>query len=621
MTVQDTQPARAVSDEQELYGIVFEPGTFVFRQGDPGDTMYLVQSGAIEYSYKRGNLETVLDILEKGDFVGEKALFGQSQRPGTAKVIRRSRLLPLTRASLLARIRHDPGVALHLLRGIVLRSHLAARQVQQAIEGDDVLRQALAQRNEERLRSAENTALNQAEPVPEQKEGVSGDVSTLELAEIWGIEGQVIDFDPGQSIFLEGDRGAAMYVVLSGSVEIRSSIFEYRIHPGEFFGETAMCTDQPQPGSATAVGHTRVMPVDRQAFVEQIQERPELALFCLQALSVRIQRLSAGVGSLIEPAGAARQAWRPLLGKQERIKLAMVSLSTCAGCSAVFLDQEGLDQVLEVADLVYCPMLVDQDQIPEADVTLIEGVVRLQEDVEMLREARLKSRVVIAWGTCACYGGIPAHANRYELEDLIQETYGQTYDAYAYYLSGAGGIRQATYQGEGIALLRKAYKLDDFVRVDYYVPGCPPVPELLFQVHWELTGQRLKGAKPLVCAECSRKPAKTAVTALDAFPRQDEQGTCFHSLGVLCLGFSTRGGCGAVCTRNGLPCWGCRGPAKVALKKMANGDSFEEAVIDRLIRRCGLEQEQLRSAVKHVRGQGHALFDFEQNSSSQSRIR
>jgi F420-non-reducing hydrogenase small subunit len=607
---------------EDLYGIVFEPGAFVFRQGDPGDTMYLVQSGAIEYSYKRGDLETVLDVLEEGDFVGEKALFGQSRRPGTAKVIRRSRLLPLTRASLLERIRHDPGVALHLLKGVVLRSQLAARQVQQAIESDEVLRRALAQRNEERVCSAKISALERVEPVPEQEEGVRGDVSVLEVAEIWGIEGEAIDLDPGQNIFLEGDRGDSMYIVLSGSVEIRSSIFDYRMHPGEFFGETAMLADQPQPGSATAVGHTRVMPIERQAFVEQIRERPELALFCLQALSVRIQALSAGIGSLMESADAVQRDWRLLVGKRERIRLAMVSLSTCAGCSAVFLDQEGLDRVLEVADLAYCPMLVDQDQIPEADVALIEGVVRLEEDVDVLREARRKSQVVIAWGTCACYGGIPAHANRYELEDLIQETYGQTYDAYAYYLSGAGGIERATYQEEGIAVLRKAYKLDGFVRVDYYVPGCPPTAEHLLQLYDELTGRSLMGSKPLVCAECSRRPAKRAVTSLEAFPRVGEEGTCFHSLGVLCMGFFTKGGCGAVCTRNGLPCWGCRGPAKTTAKTMADGDSYEEVVIGRLVRRCRIEARELKPAVKRLRRQGHGLFDFDQGFlSSLSRTR
>jgi F420-non-reducing hydrogenase small subunit len=311
-----------------------------------------------------------------------------------------------------------------------------------------------------------------------------------------------------------------------------------------------------------------------------------------------------------------------LLAGQERIRLAMISLSTCAGCSAVFLDQEGLARVLELADLVYCPMLVDRDHIPEADVALIEGVVRLEEDAEVLREARAKSQIVIAWGTCACYGGIPAHANRYELEDLIQETYGHTYDTYAYYLSGAGGVEQATYQEEGIGLLRKAYALDDFVRVDYYVPGCPPLPELLLQLHAEVTGQDLKGAKPIVCSECGRRPTKTAVTSLEAFPRADDRTTCFHSQGVLCAGLLTKGGCGAICTRNGLPCWGCRGPAKTALRPMADGESFEEVVISRLARRCRLDEAKLKPFVKLLRKQGHSLFDFEQNFlSSLARIR
>jgi F420-non-reducing hydrogenase small subunit len=337
----------------------------------------------------------------------------------------------------------------------------------------------------------------------------------------------------------------------------------------------------------------------------------------LQALSTRLQTIGAILADPRASINAVRKNWRPMLRQQERIKMAMVSLSTCAGCPAVFLDQAGLAQVLQIADIAYCPMLIDQEHMPEVDVALIDGVVRLKEDEEKLEEARMKSHMLIAWGTCACYGGIPAHANRYELEDLVQETYGHTSDAYAYYLSGDRGVRHQTYQEEGIALLRKAFKLDDFVRVDYYVPGCPPVPEILLQLHGELTGQSLKGTKPIVCSECSRRPDKTTtVTSLAAFPDQDERSTCFHSLGVLCLGVLTKGGCGAICTRSGLPCWGCRGPAKTALKGMADGDSFEQVVIGKLVRRCRLGQEQLAPLVKLLRKQGHALFDFEQNYES-----
>jgi F420-non-reducing hydrogenase small subunit len=452
-------------------------------------------------------------------------------------------------------------------------------------------------------------------------------ISPHELAALWDVEQEAAWFEPGQSIYLEGDDADAMYIILDGSVEIVSGTSDdgfimFQFSAGDFFGEAEIITDRPRMASATAVRRTQVMPIPREEFSEAIRKRPELALFILQAVSVRLQNMGAVLADPGAAVEAVRQNWRPLLRKRERATVAIISLSTCAGCSAVFLDQGVLSEVLETADIVYCPMLMDQDRIPEVDVALVDGAVRLKEDEEKLEEARMKSRFLVAWGTCASFGGIPAHANRYELEDLIQETYGHATDAYAYYLSGVRGVEQSTYQEEGIALLRRAYELDDFVRVDYYVPGCPPMPGLLVQFLGELTGQSLKGAKPIVCAECGRRPTKTEVTSLEAFPSDDDGRACFHSLGVLCMGFLTKGGCDAVCTRNGLPCWGCRGPAEVALKRMASGDSFEEVVTQRLVRRCRLEEEELKAAVKLLRRHGHNLFDFEQNfMSSLSRIR
>jgi F420-non-reducing hydrogenase small subunit len=396
----------------------------------------------------------------------------------------------------------------------------------------------------------------------------------------------------------------------------------FRLGPGDFFGEGEVITGRPRTASAVAVTRCEAVRIERERFSEEVRERPELALFILQSLSQRLQNFGAVLANPKASVDAVRQNWRPLLEQRERVKVAMISLSTCAGCSAVFLDQDVLEQVLEVAEIVYCPMLTDQEEIPEADVALIDGVVRLKEDEEVLEEARLKNRLVVAWGTCAAFGGIPAQANRYELEDLIQETYGQASDAYAYYLSGEGGVEHTTYQDEGVALLRKAYAVDDFVRVDHYVPGCPPVPGLLLKLLGELTGQSLKGAKPIVCAECGRRPKKEAVITLAGFVDEDEEGTCFHSLGVLCAGFMTRGGCEAACTRHGLPCWGCRGPAKIALKKMAGGYTFEEVMVEKLARRCRMDESALRPMVKQLRRQGHVLFDFETGfMSSLARVR
>jgi F420-non-reducing hydrogenase small subunit len=611
-----------VSHEEELFGTIYEPGAVIFRQDESGDTLYLIQSGAVEYSYIQGETETVLTILEKGDFFGEMALFGQERRPATAKATRQTRLLPLTRASLLERMQQDPGVALHLLRGLYLRIQNADQQIQQAVEKDEVLRLALAKSEESKTLSPDR-----GEQVAEPAADTAADITIRELADLWDVEQESICFESGQSIFHQGDPGDAMYILLSGSVEIGSGAGPnkyvlLRLGPGDFFGESEVITGLPRTGSATALERTEVMRIDRDEFTERIKERPELALFVLKALSLRRQNIGAILANPRASVDAVRQNWRPLLKKRERVKVSMVSLSTCAGCSAVFLDQEVLERVFEVADIVYCPMLIDQDHLPEADVALIDGAVRLKEDEEKLEEARMKSRFAVAWGTCAAFGGIPAHANRYELEDLIQETYGQTSDAYAYYLSGTGGVEHKTYQEEGIALLRRAYELDDFVRIDYYVPGCPPLPNLLLQLLGELTGRSFKGAKPIVCAECGRRPTKYPVTSLEAFPRKDQEGTCLHSLGVLCTGFLTKGGCDAICTRHGLPCWGCRGPAKLALEKMADGYSFEEVVIEKLIRRCRMEEAELEPFVKLLRRQGHSLFDFETNFlSSLARVR
>jgi CRP-like cAMP-binding protein len=275
-----------MSHEEDLYGAIYEPGEAVFRQGEPGDVMYLIQSGAIEYSYLQGDTKQVLTVLGKGDFFGEMALFGHERRPATTTAVQRSRVLPLNRAALLEQVRKNPGVAFHLLRGLYLRIQFANRQIQEAVANDEALREALARR-EETAPCPEAIApgrLAGPEPEPAQTVDASAGISMDELVSLWDVDREAIWFEPGQDIYQQGEQADAMYILLSGSAELamgRGSgrFVLYPLQSGDFFGESEMLTDLPRSATATAVARAQVLPIARDEFAEQIEARPELALF------------------------------------------------------------------------------------------------------------------------------------------------------------------------------------------------------------------------------------------------------------------------------------------------------------------------------------------------------
>jgi CRP-like cAMP-binding protein len=90
-----------MSQGEDLFGVIYEKGEVVFQPGDFGDTMYIIQSGAVEISQIHGKREIVLALLEKGEFFGEMALLDDHPRSATVTAICQTRLLPLTRSSLL----------------------------------------------------------------------------------------------------------------------------------------------------------------------------------------------------------------------------------------------------------------------------------------------------------------------------------------------------------------------------------------------------------------------------------------------------------------------------------------------------------------------------------------
>jgi len=627
--------------DEELFGTIYEKGEIVFRQGDPGDTMYIIQSGAVEVSQLRDEQKFVLAFLGRGDFFGEMALIDKHPRSATVTAIRRSRLLPLTRASLLERTRYDPGVVLHLLKGLSQRIEKTNNLLRSMVQGDETLLSLLEiSRGQCPIgHQPDIAAKGEKEPLSFKKSQMPKELEDITMQKQLQPEAlrfckdpeECTWFEPGETIFHQEDHGDTMYIILKGEVEIsqESESDRYllaRLCPGEFFGELAIIADQPRVATASVTKRTQLLSIKRDEFFEKMKAEPELALYILQVLIMRLRGMLSFMEAPEKSSSEVLYNIPPSLQKKGPIRTAIISLSTCGGCPAVLLeDQEELLKLLEKVHISYCPMLIDELEIGEVEVAIVDGAVRVKEDEEKLLEARKKSRYLVAWGTCATFGGIPALANQYDLEELIGESYGQTQDPFAYYLSGARGVGKTAYQENELMMLRRLGKLNDFVKVDYYLPGCPPKISILNQLVNELRGEgQIIKPRPIVCSECNRKPLKTLfVESIYAFPRPEwKSDHCFVSLGALCMGFVTKGGCGAVCPRGGLPCWGCRGPSESTLKRLNEGSGFEEIILNSLVIRTRQSEENLKPLLKIARRRANSSLNFRQNfASDRSRIR
>ncbi len=163
-----------------------------------------------------------------------------------------------------------------------------------------------------------------------------------------------------------------------------------------------------------------------------------------------------------------------------KLKLATVWFSGCSGCHMSFLDLDHrLEELAGVAELVYSP-LVDRKEFPEGvDITLVEGAVGNREQLELLREIRKKTRILVAFGDCAVTGNVPSLRNVLPREMLLEEVYG---------VNDPPGLKD----GEVPELLPQASPLGRFVPVDHYIPGCPPSPERI----WKFLEALLKGREP-----------------------------------------------------------------------------------------------------------------------------
>lgn len=253
-----------------------------------------------------------------------------------------------------------------------------------------------------------------------------------------------------------------------------------------------------------------------------------------------------------------------------RVSVATTWLQSCSGCHIALLDMhEELLDVLSAIDIKYSP-IVDIKEVPKTDVGIVEGSVSNQDNVEMLAKFRERSKTLVAFGTCACFGGIPGLRNLFKREDLFRRGYIETE-------STVDGRVPA---GSEIPALEEYVKpLNQLVQVDYYIPGCPPLPSTIKHTLVALvTGGKPEVKRKNLCEECDRTKKKMLVASRDFLtdsvlsPHEldhIDRTLCFLEQGVLCMGPATCEGCGARCLAGNMPCRGCMGPPPDAIEQGA----------------------------------------------------
>ncbi len=307
------------------------------------------------------------------------------------------------------------------------------------------------------------------------------------------------------------------------------------------------------------------------------------------------------------------------------VTTAMEWLCSCSGCEIAILNiGEALVPIItEALDIVHSPVLMDHKyfgqtgegltlEIPEATVGIVSGGVNNHEHIEVLEEMRKKCTVLIALGSCATDGGIPALLNG-------NEDYGQALKDTCNTPTTDEGSELPTI--ECPELFDRVYACDEKVKVDMKLPGCPPNPALIAEVIISLLENRPPNLPTKsVCDTCpTKREGKGDVTEVKRFLTNAEfdhtkpidDMRCLLEQGYMCMGAVTAAGCavgrgGPSCINARVPCRGCFGPVMGEGNQMldmmnalaSNGIDYSSVVDRRSLLRFSGAHGNLRPAKK-----------------------
>ncbi len=294
----------------------------------------------------------------------------------------------------------------------------------------------------------------------------------------------------------------------------------------------------------------------------------------------------------------------------EKPKVAFYWCSSCGGCEESIVDlAEDLLDVVGAIEIVLWPVAMDFKKrdiegMPDSSIlaALVNGSIRTSEQEEMARLLRRKSKILVAYGSCAQLGGIPSLANQFGKEQILEYVYQQSPSV----VNESKVIPQRETRDNGFSATLPRFhtlvrSLDQIVEVDYFLPGCPPTVKLIKQALTTLLSSDLppKGTvlapNVALCEECPRKSSKPTDLHFSRFKRPHEimidADKCLLAQGILCMGPATRGGCEGLCIQGNMPCTGCFGPtsrvrdqgAKMLSSLASSVESKDENEIDEIL--------------------------------------
>lgn len=214
-------------------------------------------------------------------------------------------------------------------------------------------------------------------------------------------------------------------------------------------------------------------------------------------------------------------------GNSSKLRIGIFSITSCQGCQWLILDlSDNLLYLMDKLDIINFPLLKEKNEEGPFDIAIIEGCITSDAEEEEVKRIRNQSKYLIAFGTCATYGGIPSITHFLDIDEVRKEVY-----------NDPNAVKSISAKGIG-----------DVVNVDYYLRGCPiDKDEFVSLLKDLLVGKKPRQPEFPVCVECKQK-----------------ENPCLLLKGKPCLGPVTYAGCGAVCPSDNIACIGCRGPIKNA---------------------------------------------------------